>query len=71
MSKVSVKVLLREPKFQLKILSCSSVFVQPDCREKHPSSKGERLRNIGHNLSMVLDTRKSSFGWRYGLQFHI
>ena len=37
----------------------------------HPPSKKEGLRNIGHNMSMVLDTKKSNFGNQKFLRFHI
>ena len=37
----------------------------------HPPSNEKGLRDIGHSMSMVLDTRKSVFGRQRWLQFPI
>ena len=37
----------------------------------HPPSKKEGLRNIGHSMSLVLDTKKFNFGNQQYLRFHI
>ena len=55
------EALLTGSKFQaIKQASLSQVYIQ---REGQPLPlKEEELKDIGHSMNMVLDTRKSSFG---------
>ena len=46
----------------MKIRACST-FCSGSDRNIHPPFKEEQLRDIEHNLSMALDTKKSIFGW--------
>ena len=39
--------------------------------EIHPPSKDEGLRDIGHNMTMLLDTKKSNSSSQLVLRFHI
>ena len=52
-----MKVLLTVPKFHAEMHICSKRLA-----EMHPHLKDEGPRNIGNNMSLVLDTRKSNFG---------
>ena len=54
---VSKKVLLKRPKLNAKIPSRKRFLIQR-ATEIHPLSKNERLRDTGHKISIVLDTRK-------------
>ena len=54
---VSKKVLLTGPKFQTKLRICPG-----RAPEIYPLSMDKRPIAIGHNMSMVRDTRKSNFG---------
>ena len=63
------EALLTGSKFQAKTPSLSQVYIK---REGQPLPlKEEELKDIGHSMNMVLDTRKSSFGSQQWLWFHI
>ena len=55
------KILFTALKIQAKTLSRSCVFVQGEPKN-YTSSNDERLKHFRHNMSMVIDTRKTSFG---------
>ena len=55
------KILFTVLKIQAKTLSRSCVFVQGEPKN-YTSSNDERLKHFRHNMSMVIDTRKTSFG---------
>ena len=60
--------MLTCPKLQTKISNRSTAFSQG---EIHQLSNDEQPTDIGHEMRMVLDTRKSNFGTKQWLQFHI
>ena len=67
-SKCFQEPLVTRAQFQLELSNRCKSCCPRRATEINPRSKDGGLMDMGHKMSMVLDKRKSNFGW---LRFHV